>query len=624
MPLSLLITQCLQRDFVGPLGPHDPIPNTLHVGPAEAERLFGGDPRAGPIAQLMTWARAQPADALAILHVRDDHDLDDPRQAEHLRAFGAHCLRGSAGAAPVLGIEDEPAARANEEVLCSIGLSDFAGTDLEARLRALRARAPDGELRVGVVGVWTEAKVTFLLYELKTRCGLDALATSSALTASASRTQHFNALEQLRRILGVQTFDSVGEFVQWLSPGCAAPRPPALPGGARPRRAPARGGGAITLSPEDAELLGYLHRDSARVELTPLAGGFSGALVFRVDGRDAFGQEQAPSVTKLGERRDLAAERVAFEHVESSLGNSAPRVHGFVELGDRAGIRYAYASMGRGDVRTLRSLFESGCPQQRLDALLSTVFEEVLGRLYAAAQLERLPLLAAYELESHRGPYVRAHVERLVGTAVAARERLSFGGEFEARNLCAFYEDFLPRPRPMGGEFHYVSYVHGDLNASNVLLDAHDNVWVIDFSHAKRGHVLRDLARLENDVQYLLTPLADEAQFAEALRITRALREVQDLRAPLPEAAPDVRSPALLRAWSTIRTLRGIAARLCREDRHPLQMNVALLRIAAAALCYEEVPALSRRWALAAACGHAEDVRAAYEPNPAPPTEPRP
>lgn len=36
---TVLITQCLQRDFVDPIGPHDPLPNLLHVGYSEAASL---------------------------------------------------------------------------------------------------------------------------------------------------------------------------------------------------------------------------------------------------------------------------------------------------------------------------------------------------------------------------------------------------------------------------------------------------------------------------------------------------------------------------------------------------------------------------------------------------------
>ena len=56
---SVLITQCLQTDFVGPVRAHDPLPNALHVGHAEALRLLGHDPSTGPLAQLVRWARAQ-------------------------------------------------------------------------------------------------------------------------------------------------------------------------------------------------------------------------------------------------------------------------------------------------------------------------------------------------------------------------------------------------------------------------------------------------------------------------------------------------------------------------------------------------------------------------------------
>jgi hypothetical protein len=33
---TILITQCLQRDFADPIGPHDPLPNLLCVGCSEA------------------------------------------------------------------------------------------------------------------------------------------------------------------------------------------------------------------------------------------------------------------------------------------------------------------------------------------------------------------------------------------------------------------------------------------------------------------------------------------------------------------------------------------------------------------------------------------------------------
>ena len=75
---TVLITQCLQRDFVDPIGPHDPLPNLLHVGYSKAERLLGPEPAAGPLAQLIQWARGLPADdrlkQLGLLARRPEED----------------------------------------------------------------------------------------------------------------------------------------------------------------------------------------------------------------------------------------------------------------------------------------------------------------------------------------------------------------------------------------------------------------------------------------------------------------------------------------------------------------------------------------------------------------------
>ena len=56
---SILLTQCLQQDFVRPLGPYEALPNLLHVGHAEARRLMGERPAEGPVARMMSWAHSQ-------------------------------------------------------------------------------------------------------------------------------------------------------------------------------------------------------------------------------------------------------------------------------------------------------------------------------------------------------------------------------------------------------------------------------------------------------------------------------------------------------------------------------------------------------------------------------------
>jgi len=384
----------------------------------------------------------------------------------------------------------------------------------------------------------------------------------------------------------VKVCDSIAEFTGWLLPRGKVVHLPSVFG---PKLEVA---GKLTADVElpevDRDILGFLFRDSAEVTLTALSGGFSGSRVFRATSRDALGHVQAPSVVKLGARAAIATERTNFERVEEILGNTAPAVRSFVDLGDRAGIKFAFAAMGQGRVRTLKSLFDAGAPQEEIDHVLTEAFDRVLAPFWQAAQLERLPLVPHYR----------------------------FSPEWAGRKdspLCDFYERWLPEYREDESEFHFVSYVHGDLNGANLLLDANDNVWMIDFFHTTRGHVLKDLAKLENDLLYLWTPVRDEEDLAEALAITDALASVTDLGAALPEKAP-VSRPAFVRAWHVLRLLRGYAARFVRHDRDPRQMRLALLRYSAHTLGFDEASDLQKRWALAASERHAASLQADTSP----------
>lgn len=586
---ALLITQCLQRDFVAPLAAHAPLPNLLHVGPREAARLLGPDPAAGPVAEVIRWARERDPAALGLLHVRDLHDPADPGQRAHLAAFGAHCVRGTEGATLVAGLED--GMRPGEHFVDSKGLSDFEGTDLEARLRAWIGQDDPASLRVAVVGVWTEAKVTFLLYDLVTRLGLTSLATSSALTASASRAAHFHALEQLRKVLGVEVLDSVGALAGWLAPDATW-----SPGRAA-RSYVTRIEGA-TVSDEERDVLASLYRDASRISLRPLSGGFSGARVFAVESEDALGHAHAASVLKLGPRDLVAKERAAFERVEEVLGNDAPRLLGAMDHGATGGLRFAFAAMGGGSVRTLKSTYERGAPDAEIERTLRAVFEGTLGRFTRAATYERLPLLDYYAFS----PRFAGSVER------NARAAAGPGDEAFVDALVAFYREGLAELDPQPGEHHYVSFVHGDLNGANVLLDGRGNVWLIDFAHTRRGHVIGDLVKMENDLLFLFTKLRDE-DYGEGLLLLRALGAVEDLRAPLPETVPGLTSPELVRAWRFVRLLRELCAAVVREDRDPRQHRIASLRYAAHTMSFEEASPVQRRLALAAAAMHARALR---------------
>src|SRR5690606_39244661 len=114
------------------------------------------DPTRGPVARFMDWAHQHAGERLAVVHIRDWHNPGDPLQQAHLRQFGEHCVKGTAGAAFVF-----PTPKASGvDVVDTTTLNDFQDTTL-ARVLAPHTAADGERVKVGIVGVWTEAKVSF-------------------------------------------------------------------------------------------------------------------------------------------------------------------------------------------------------------------------------------------------------------------------------------------------------------------------------------------------------------------------------------------------------------------------------------------------------------------------------
>lgn len=122
---SILITQCLQKDFCAPIDLGSSLPNLLHIGHDESQRLIGLDNN-GPIAQMVAWAAEQPEHAIEFIHIRDWHDASDETQASHLEQFGQHCIAETEGAEFVFN----HIPGTNRHIINSTTLNDFDGTEL--------------------------------------------------------------------------------------------------------------------------------------------------------------------------------------------------------------------------------------------------------------------------------------------------------------------------------------------------------------------------------------------------------------------------------------------------------------------------------------------------------------
>lgn len=579
-----------------PIGKYASLPNLLHIGYEEALRIMGIRPESGPVSLFMNWANEIPADQLQTIHIRDWHDANDPKQQEHLRQFGNHCLKNTPGAEFVYTVKGD------DTIIDSTGLNDFIGPELMQVLSEYK----DQQVRIGIIGVWTEAKVFFLAYDIATRFPNFTVAVCSALTASSSLHNHYNSLDQLRRILNIHVYDSIGEFTNFLTRSTQgieieAPGENSLP--------EIQFDGEVNLRSTDLNLIRYVFRNSRMVSLRVLDGGFSGNIVLSAVGRDLNGHMEAQHVLKIGNQELIGRERRSFEKIEQVLGNNAPRITEFADSLGRGILKYRYASMGKGESKSFQKLFTSGIPIAKIHQYLETIFTDQLNRFYTASTFERLNFFEYYGFLSASLEQIRKNIGAITHSSPDATE-LELLTEIRCPNPLEFYRTALPKLNQRSTSYAHMAYVHGDLNGANIIVDAQENVWIIDFFHTHRGHILKDLIKLENDLLYIYTPIHNRNDFEEAIQLSKVLFSTSDLAAPLPPASEvALNSPVFIRTYETIRILRSYYAHLVKMDRNPTQLFIGQIRYAMHTLSFDESSDLQKKWALYNAGHFCEIVR---------------
>jgi hypothetical protein len=146
-----------------------------------------------------------------------------------------------------------------------------------------------------------------------------------------------------------------------------------------------------------------------------------------------------------------------------------------------------------------------------------------------------------------------------------------------------------------------VAWVHGDLNFANALLDNAGNTWLIDYFHTGAAHALKDCAKLENDLKFILLPVANEAALSKMREWEEFLLTQESLDAPLsPLPAPLAAVPSLAKTHAGIVRIRGWARELCAGVTSMDQYWIALLRYSAHTMGFDEPDELQKKHAMIA------------------------
>ena len=346
------------------------------------------------------------------------------------------------------------------------------------------------------------------------------------------------------------------------------------------------------ISETDVDLIKFLFRDCREVHLRLLTGGFSGNLILSTESIDLHGHQQVPHVLKIGDQGPIGQERAAFERIEGVLGNNAPRITDFADYDERGALKYRYAAMGGGFSNTFQKLYCSGLSHTKIKYFLNEVFKEQLGRFYIAGISEQKNMLEYYGVIPDFAEATKKNVENILGEKADA-EILKLPSGHEFPNPYHFYKHDLPEITHSAMLTCFHSFIHGDLNGANIIIDAHENVWLIDFFHTGRGHILRDLIKLENDLLYIFTPTNNEKELGLAIELIDLLLNVVDLGRSLPELKETgLKDPEIKRAYKTIQILRSFYPNLVKEDRNILQLLIAQIRYSGHTLIFDE----SNKW----------------------------
>lgn len=234
-------------------------------------------------------------------------------------------------------------------------------------------------------------------------------------------------------------------------------------------------------------------------------------------------QRQEPCVVKVGPARDIAAELEAYKtHVEPYLrSENLPGIIGSYVRDDLGALAFQFYAKTTLNAR-LEQLASEG-NAKTVTALVRNLLKTLASAWNVSKVLRRRDLFVAdYQLGSaDLSAFEQLCLSMPHGHGVSP-EDAGLVRWLWTEGGASFNPD------------HYISLCHGDLYGDNVLVNPQDRFCLIDFSHAKPQHYLRDFITLEGDLVLRLFPSGDREELQGAASVLRRLIEASSPPFPGP------------------------------------------------------------------------------------------
>ena len=370
-------------------------------------------------------------------------------------------------------------------------------------------------VRFLVVGCHTERQILAIATFLRKMLGCPDVAVSSHLVGSSTQEAHLATLRHTLPGLDVQLLLDLCDAAEYagLDAGSLAPF------GARP----------CLIEPEETRdklaehqrhIIERLCLHWTRTELRPLAGGFSGSLLFLANGWKGEAHTE-PMVIKIDDRLQMRRELDGYYQVKDFFGKQVPTFGYPVGEQDLLGVGMELAAM-EGLPETLQDTFETA--------------EDEDGVAHFMARLDKALNLASNKLYRNTSEQISVapfrqfgvHTEQQIAWLKENSEcALSYVSDapedvpaVDVDQIAALVRLIAGNPDSLESA---VCLVHGDLNLANVICDDGDNIWFIDWTHSRRAPVETDFAKIENDLKFVMSKAFDVADLPRLQRFEEFL-----------------------------------------------------------------------------------------------------
>ena len=543
--MQIVIGDGLTRGILSPEKQFQGIQSNLGI--REIGRLMGAG-RAfgeGPIPTFLQQVVESGSEGPRLIFLKDEPAVDGGSEASRALDLAmsewVEPLEGlAAGARVVRCVPDQIAWRDLVEAI-----SETSG------LEVAQVEKGDAALSFLVLGCHTEKRIQALAMFLRNVLGFPRVAVCSHLVGSATQEAHFATLRHNLPRSGVQVLLDLSEAVRWagMEPDSTLP---SMAGPCQIDPPEARDG----LSDEATRIIQLICMHWSRAHLRPLAGGYSGSLLFLADGWKGDAKTE-PVVVKIDDFGQMRREIDGYHQVKDFFGKHVPTFGYPVTDRDSLGVGMELAAM-EGRPTTLQEHFEAAedeASTARFFELLDKTLELVSEKLYANTR-ERTAVAPFRAFGLHveqQGQYLQRNGE------VIQEYMREFGVDSDAPELEQLLALLRLVARNEDSLESEVCIQHGDLNFANVICDEGGNVWFIDWTHTGLYPIELDFCKLENDVRFVMSKafeiedLPRLIRFGDYLLSHRIPADVDELPEDLQFAKWDLRFRKMLGAVRRIR-----------------------------------------------------------------------